>query len=33
MVENGGGGVATTEFPVVYHCKFIFYILSKKDIR
>ena len=37
MVENGGegggGGLATTEFSVVYHCEVIFYKLSKKDIR
>ena len=30
MVEDGGGGMATTEFSVVYHCEFIFYRISKK---
>ena len=25
MVDDGGGGMATTEFSVVYWCEFIFY--------
>ena len=30
MVGSGGGGMAATEFSVVYHCEFIFYGNSKK---
>ena len=30
MVGVGGGGMATTEFSVVYHCEFIFFIEFQK---
>ena len=30
MVGDVRGGMATTEFSVVYHCEFIFYKISKK---
>ena len=30
MVGDGGGGKATTEFSVVYHCEFTFYKIKKK---
>ena len=30
ILGYGGGGMATTEFLVVYHCEFTFYRISKK---
>ena len=30
MVRDGGGGMATTEFSVAYHCKFISYRFQKR---
>ena len=30
MVGDGGGGIATTEFSVVFHCKFIFNRILEK---
>ena len=33
MVEDGEGGMTTTEFSVFYHCIFIFYRISKRHIK